>query len=79
MKQNKLFKFWLLAVILFAGSGVTWGQTTLPVNATFSTVTTSGPGTMPTGFSQSGLGGYAGSLKFDTQGDYLILNFYLFS
>lgn len=27
MKQNKLFKCWLLAVILFAGSGVTWGQT----------------------------------------------------
>ena len=27
MKQNKLFKLWLLAVILFAGSGVTWGQT----------------------------------------------------
>ena len=28
MKQNKLFKLWLLAVILFAGSGVTWGQST---------------------------------------------------
>ena len=27
MKQNKLFKLWLLAVILFAGSGVTWGAT----------------------------------------------------
>lgn len=29
MKQNKLFKLWLLAVILFAGSGVTWGQSLL--------------------------------------------------
>ena len=29
MNQNKLFKLWLLAVILFAGSGVTWGQTTI--------------------------------------------------
>lgn len=27
MKQNKLFKLWLLALILFAGSGVTWGAT----------------------------------------------------
>ena len=30
---------------------------------------------MPTGFTQSGLGGYAGSLKFDTQGDWLQLFF----
>ena len=30
MKKNKLFKLWLMAVILFAGSGVTWGQVTLP-------------------------------------------------
>ncbi|MEZ7866541.1 MAG: choice-of-anchor D domain-containing protein [Paludibacteraceae bacterium] len=29
MNQNKLFKLWLLAVILLAGSGVTWGQTTI--------------------------------------------------
>jgi hypothetical protein len=29
MKQNKLFKLWLLATILFAGSGVIWGQTTI--------------------------------------------------
>jgi hypothetical protein len=27
MKQKNLFKLWLLAVILFAGSGVTWGET----------------------------------------------------
>lgn len=27
MKQNKLFKLWLLAVILFACSGMTWGTT----------------------------------------------------
>lgn len=53
----------------------TIGQATLPVNASFSTVTTSGPGTMPTGFTQTGLGGYAGSLKFDTQDDNLVLNY----
>jgi len=52
-----------------------WAQATLPVSATFSTVTAAGAGTMPTGFTQTGLGGYAGSLKFDTQGDFLVLNF----
>ena len=36
MKQNKLFKCWLLAVILLAGSGVTWGQG----NETFTGITT---------------------------------------
>jgi len=60
-------------LVAFATAG--WGQATLPVSATFSTVTTSGPGTMPTGFTQSGLGGYAGSLKFDTAGDSLSLAF----
>ena len=41
MKQNKLFKCWLFAVILFAGSGVTWGQ---PWTYDFGT----GTGTHPT-------------------------------
>ena len=52
-----------------------WGQAILPVNATFSSATSSGPGTTPTGFTQNGLGGYAGSLKFDTAGDWLQLYF----
>ncbi len=75
MRKITFFKTLLLAMILLVGNGMAWGQASLPLNATFSTVTTSGPGTMPTGFTQTGLAGYAGSLKFDTQDDYLILNF----
>ena len=67
-------KYKLLFITLLV-CGLGWGQATLPVNATFSSVTTTGPGTMPNGFSQSGLGGYTGSLKFDTQGDFLVLYF----
>ncbi|MFZ4776242.1 MAG: IPT/TIG domain-containing protein, partial [Terrimicrobiaceae bacterium] len=52
-----------------------FSQTTLPVSATFSAVTTAGPGTMPTGFTQTGLGGYGGALKFDSSGDFLTLFF----
>ena len=76
-KSNFGFTKWCVALIA-AGwmGGVTgWAQATLPVSATFSTVTTAGAGTMPTGFTQTGLGGYVGSLKFDTQGDFLVLNF----
>jgi len=77
--RNSNFGFTKLCVALIAVGwmgGVTgWAQATLPVSATFSTVTTAGAGTMPTGFTQTGLGGYAGSLKFDTQGDFLVLNF----
>lgn len=69
MKRNYFIKTMLLAVILLVGSGSVWGQATLPVSATFST------STMPTGFSQSGVTSYTGALKFDTQGDYLVLNF----
>lgn len=49
-----------------------WGQATLPV-----ATTTMGKSALPTGFTHSGLGtDYAGPhLKFDTQGDYLVLNF----
>ncbi|MFZ4456139.1 MAG: beta strand repeat-containing protein [Bacteroidales bacterium] len=76
MKKITFIRTALIAVIMaFAFVSTTWGQATLPVNATFSSVTTSGPGTMPTGFTQSGLGGYAGALKFDTQDDWLQLNF----
>lgn len=74
MKKN----YWLTRALLllnFLFAIQIWGQATLPVNAKFSTVTTSGAGTMPTGFTQSGLEGYNGALKFDTAGDWLQLNF----
>lgn len=64
-----------LALFMVLCSTMGWGQATLPVNSPFTNVTTSGPGTMPTGFSQNGLGGYSGSLKFDTAGDWLQLYF----
>jgi hypothetical protein len=66
--------FFSLILLVFSFTNKAFGQASLPVNETFSTVTASGAGTMPSGFSQSGLGGYSGALKFDTQGDYLILN-----
>ncbi|MDP5098136.1 MAG: hypothetical protein NWP90_10725, partial [Flavobacterium sp.] len=49
-----------------------WGQATLPVSTT-----NLSKSSLPTGFTHSGLGtDYAGpKLKFDTQGDFLILNF----
>lgn len=75
MKEIIFLKSTLLIVILFIVSINILGQATLPVNATFTTVTTTGAGSMPTGFSQSGLVGYAGALKFDTQGDWLVLYF----
>jgi hypothetical protein len=74
-KNTTSFNGLLALFIMVMGMGVSWGQATLPVSASFSTVTTSGPGTMPTGFSQTGLGGYSGSLKFDTQDDFLQLYF----
>ncbi|MGC9150176.1 MAG: fibronectin type III domain-containing protein [Microbacter sp.] len=74
-KSITLLRTLFFVLFLLVVNGVLYGQASLPVNATFSSVTTSGPGTMPTGFTQSGLGGYAGALKFDTQGDYLILWF----
>ncbi len=52
-----------------------FGQATLPI----SNVATTSSNTMPTGFSQSGLGTVYSSTvtpwKFDTQGDYVICNF----
>ena len=76
--QNKLVsKIWLLSLIFIIGVGnIGWGQATLPFT---NIATTSGNSTMPTGFSQSGLGtAYASAAtpwKFDTQGDYVICNF----
>ncbi len=73
-KLQSIFKQ-ALALFMVLCSVWGWGQATLPVNATFANVTSSGAGTMPTGFSQNGLGGYSGSLKFDTAGDWLQLYF----
>ena len=82
MKNNLLFEkanvFLLRSLaflVMFVFTVKSWAQATLPVSAPFTTVTTAGAGTMPTGFTHSGLTGYAGSLKFDTQDDYLQLNF----
>jgi len=81
LKMKNLFSknYWAmkglaLLVLVVMGESVR-GQASLPVNQTFSNVTTAGAGTMPTGFSHVGLTGYAASLKFDTQDDYLILFF----
>jgi hypothetical protein len=50
-------------------------KASLPVNESFSTVTAT-LGTLPTGFTHTGLTGYLNSaLKFDTQGDWLQLYF----
>ncbi|MFV0469296.1 MAG: DUF6383 domain-containing protein [Dysgonomonas sp.] len=73
--MKKIYSILTLCLLLFGISTAINAQATLPVNATFSGVTTSGPGTMPTGFTQNGLGGYNGALKFDTEGDWLQLNF----
>ncbi|NDC25183.1 MAG: hypothetical protein EBZ49_13805, partial [Proteobacteria bacterium] len=76
--SNFGFTKWCIALIAagwMVGATTGWGQATLPLTASFSSVTTSGPGTMPTGFTQTGLAGYAGALKFDTQADSLTLNF----
>ncbi len=66
--------FALLVLVLVVMGGSVRGQASLPVNQTFSNVT-SGAVTMPTGFSHVGLAGYTASLKFDDQNDYLILFF----
>lgn len=62
----------LLSFLLCVQLG--WGQASLPIS-----VYTSGKASLPTGFSQSGLGSdYAASatkLKFDNAGDYLIIYF----
>ena len=76
MNKSILFKTIIIAFVLsvFAYTEV-FAQATLPINATFSTVTTSGAGTMPTGFTQSGLTGYAGALKFASTDVWLQLYF----
>jgi len=63
--------FFSLLFLLIGVAG--WGQATLPVSAPFDVTTGSQP--MPTGFSQSGVTGYSGALKFDDANDTLILYF----
>ena len=75
MRLVTSLKIMIIASLLFLASNNSWGQATLPVNATFALTINGSPGTMPTGFSQSGLSGYAGALKFDTAGDWLQLYF----
>ena len=75
MRRLTLLKTVLVFGMFFIANTICSAQATLPVNATFTTVTSSGAGTMPTGFTHSGLTGYTGALKFDTQGDWLQLNF----
>ncbi|MEY2651344.1 MAG: hypothetical protein RLZZ321_436, partial [Bacteroidota bacterium] len=70
--RNLLSIFVLAFTFLIVGS--VEGQATLPVNATFASATSS-TYTLPTGFSQTGVASYNGALKFDTQGDQLILFF----
>ncbi len=68
MKQNKLFKLWLLAVILFAGSGVTWGQTYL-INEGFESTTFP-----PTGWTNSSSGTIRSTNSFRTGSASLCFN-----
>ena len=70
MKNSAFFAF-----LLCFGLSALKAQVSLPVSATFSSATTTGPGTIPAGFTHAGLGGYAVSLKFDTQDDWLQLSF----
>ena len=69
-------KFTSLVVILTTlfFTSFMFGQASLPLNESFSTITSSNI-VMPTGFTHSGVAGYTGALKFDTQGDWLQLQF----
>ena len=68
-----LLSLCLMTLTLLCGGNKAWGQTaTLPV--TFN----DGISSLPTGFKQNGLGSdykAAPKLKFDTEGDYLIVQF----
>jgi hypothetical protein len=73
MKETTLLKRGFLVLILFVVCHYSFGQATLPFN-----YDNGNPSTNITGLSQSGLGSdYSTSpkMKFDTSGDYLILNF----
>lgn len=75
MNKSTLFKI-MFAIVLICGNVNLYGQATLPVSASFANVVAgSSPGTMPSGFTQSGLSGYNGALKFGPQGSWLKLHF----
>ena len=76
MNKSTVFKLIFVVVAVIYGSVNLYGQATLPVSAPFTNlVSGTSPGTMPSGFTQSGLGGYNGALKFGPQGSWLKLNF----
>ena len=66
----------LCLMAFFVGPFLSFGQATLPI---INVAVTSGSSTMPTGFTQSGLGtAYASTTtpwKLDNQGDYVVCNF----
>lgn len=67
-----LLSLCLMTLTLLCGGNKAWGQAKLPVSFN------GGKGSLPTGFTQNGLGGdykAAPKLKFDTEGDYLIVHF----
>ena len=67
-----LLSLCLMTLTLLCGENKAWGQAKLPVSFN------GGKGSLPTGFTQNGLGtDYSAStkLKFDDTGDYLIVHF----
>ena len=67
-----LLSLCLMTLTLLCGGNKAWGQAKLPVSFN------GGKSSLPTGFTQNGLGddySSATKLKFDTEGDYLIVQF----
>ena len=75
--QFKALNFLLVLILMFSVTSME-GQASLPVNESFSAITST-VGPLQAGFSQTGLNGYVTTqpyaLKFDTQGDFLQLYF----
>jgi len=75
MRKTTLLKLKTTFVIVLATLSLTaFGQATLPVNESFTGSTTTAI-TMPTGFTNNGVTGYNGALKFGSQGAWLQLEF----
>jgi len=76
MNKFTVFKLmFVVAAVIYGGVNL-YGQTTLPVSAPFTNVVLgTSPGTMPSGFTQSGVSGYNGALKFSNSASWLKLNF----
>lgn len=76
MNKFTVFKLIFVVAVVVYGSIDAYGQATLPVSVPFTdVVSATSPGTMPSGFTQFGLSGYNGALKFGPQGSWLKLNF----